>query len=108
MSAELRAGFVAGAAQILAALIALFGVLSTAPAGGGAPAGAGRQQGNSPEPGAASECVAVVDRYRRVARLDSKMLDALIAAGPDGVSPVEADPDARRCGISVAAIEAMR
>ena len=36
------------------------------------------------------------------------LITALVTPGPDGISPVEADPDARRCGISDATLRAMR
>ena len=47
------------------------------------------------------------ERYRTLVRLDDHALTVLTTPGPDGLSPVEADPDARRCGLSEAALRAM-
>jgi hypothetical protein len=120
MGNELKVGLIAGSAQVIAALIALFGVLLTA-------GGAGSVQGKdtvssmasaAPTASAASgvaatptgntSCLDVVERYRRIALQDPKLLAALGTPGPDGISPLEADPDARRCGISEATLRDMR
>ena len=108
MSTEIRVGLIAGSAQVAAALVALCGVLTTTDGTGGAHA-ASSVMSTSPAPAAASiSCTDIVESYRRMVLLDKTLLTALVTAGPDGISPVEADPDARRCGVSEAALQAMR
>jgi hypothetical protein len=115
MSNELRVGWIAGSAQVLAALIALFGVLFTA---GGTGSAHGKNAGPpmaSATPSASAtvsingntSCIDVVEQYRRIALQDPNLLAALDAPGPDGISALEADPEARRCGISEATLRAM-
>jgi hypothetical protein len=96
-----RVGLVGGIAQITVAVIALVGTLATADGGGssGATAGSGSSDGAS--------CTAVYERYRTLVRLDDDALTVLTTPGTDGLSPIEADPDARRCGLSEAALRAM-
>lgn len=118
MSNEMKAGLIAGSAQVAAALVALFGVLFTA-------AGTGSAQGKATAAPTASatatptasataapasiiSCAEVVERYRRLALQDPALLAALAIPGPDGISPIEVNPDARRCGISAATLRAMR
>jgi hypothetical protein len=94
-----RVGVMAGVAQITAALIALFGTLVTA-----------RQPEGSGEAGSTSgtACTAVYERYRDLVLLDDEALTVLTTPGPDGLSPVEADTDARRCGLSESALREMQ
>lgn len=110
MSREVRVGLIAGSAQVLAALVALFGVLFTAGGTGSAQAKDTAMPAASATatPASSVSCMDVVGRYRRLALQDPALLAALAGPGPDGISPVEADPDARRCGISGATLRAMR
>jgi hypothetical protein len=110
MSTEVRVGIIAGSAQVAVALIALFGVLSTAGQTGGAQtAAAVTPPAAAPAtPTMSVSCTDIIEGYRRMVLLDSTLLAALVTAGPDGISPVEADPDARRCGVSEAVLRAMR
>jgi hypothetical protein len=110
MGEQALAGWIAGGAQVAAALLALFGVLFTAVSTGSAQ---GRDTAKptasaTPTPASGISCMDVVDRYRRLAVQDPALLAALTTPGPDGISPVEADPDARRCGISAATLHTMR
>jgi hypothetical protein len=108
MSTEVRVGIIAGSAQVAVALIALFGVLSTADQNGGAQTAAVTPAAAPATPTMSVSCTDIIEGYRRMVLLDSTLLAALVTAGPDGISPVEADPDARRCGVSEAALRAMR
>lgn len=112
MTSEVRVGIIAGSAQILAALVALFGVLATAPDTSAARRPAPGSTTTPPAvlatPTGSVSCTDIVERYRRLVLLDSKVQSALATDGPDGVSPVEADPEARRCGVSPASLRAMR
>jgi hypothetical protein len=118
MSDQVKIGWIAGSAQVAAALVALFGVLFTA-------AGTDSAQGKAAAtptasttatptasatatPTSSASCTDVLEQYRRLTLQDPALLAALIAPGPDGISPIEADPDARRCGISAATLRAMR
>jgi len=106
VSDTFRVGILAGIAQITAALIALFGTLVTAwqaeASGGAGPTGGGAG------PTGGTACTAVYERYRTLVLLDDEALTVLTTPGPDGLSPVEADTDARRCGLSESALRAMR
>jgi hypothetical protein len=87
--------------QLLVAFVALFGTLATASDRGSAqPAG-----GTSP-PGAS--CTSVYREYRGLVRQDPVLVTALTTAGGDRVSPVDVDPDARRCGIDGDVLRVMR
>ncbi|MCO8275098.1 hypothetical protein M1L60_31415 [Actinoplanes sp. TRM 88003] len=103
MSNEVRAGFIAGAAQIVAAAVALVGVLTTAPS-----KTEPTRSVNAQSPASFSSCSDVFEHYRRIVRLDLRTLEALVATGSDGVAPIEADPEARRCGVNEAALRAVR
>lgn len=50
-------------------------------------------------------CPAVYEHYRRIVLADA---NALTTADAGGMSPLRADPDARRCGLSELALQAMR
>jgi hypothetical protein len=112
---ELQVGRYAAAAQVLAALVALVGVLVTDGKGSGQPTGAspgasvssaGQSGQPSPSTGVPA-CSAVIDWYRMSVRMDPSMLSFLTTPGPDGRTPVETDPDARRCGLSKDALLAL-
>jgi hypothetical protein len=108
MSDQVAVGWIAGGAQVIAALVALFGVLF---ASGGT--GSTQKATTTPTatvtatPASSVTCTDVAERYRRLALQDPTLLVALTTPGPDGISSVEADPDARRCGISEATLRAM-
>jgi hypothetical protein len=53
-------------------------------------------------------CASVIREYRVLVRLDPALATSLTTAGADGVSPIDVDPDARRCGIDRDALRAMR
>src|SRR5262245_52977837 len=98
MSDQVRVGWISGSAQVAAALVALFGVLFTA---GGTNSAQGKVAAKptasaTVAPASTASCMDVVERYRRLSLKDPALLAALAAPGPGGISPVEADPDARR------------
>jgi hypothetical protein len=106
MKVEVRVGLIAGGAQILAALIALVGTLATAESKT-ATSGAGSDTSATSAPATpladgsrGDPCTTVVERYRSMIERDARIVAVLTTEGPDGISPVEADPDARRCGLS--------
>ena len=101
----LVAGFIIGVASVIGSALALIGVLTTGE--------------NNDTSGVSSgvvtttttsdvSCIAVVKAYRVEIQSSSKMLALLTTAGPDGVSPVEADPAARRCGLGETSLMQMR
>lgn len=101
----LLAGFIIGVASVIGSVLALIGVLTTGE--------------NNDTSGVSSgvvtttttsdvSCIAVVKAYRVEIQSSSKMLALLTTAGPDGVSPVEADPAARRCGLGETSLMQMR
>jgi hypothetical protein len=47
-------------------------------------------------------------RQRILMRLDPALATSLTTPGTDGASPIDVDPDARRCGIDSDALRAMR
>jgi hypothetical protein len=95
---------IAGTFQIVVAFVALFGALATADSDGSAPAG--NQSVTVTVP--AGFCASVIREYRALVRLDPALATSLTTPGPDGVAPIEVDPDARRCGIDADALRAMR
>jgi hypothetical protein len=97
-----RVGLIGGIAQITVAVIGLVGALATADGGGSSGATVGSESTDG------SSCTAVYERYRTLVRLHADAFPVLTTPGPDGLSPVEADADARRCGLSEAALRAMR
>jgi hypothetical protein len=116
MTNEVRVGVLAASAQIMVAVIALVGTLATAdPAtpstGTSSPAAATAATPSAPaapDGARGSECTAVVEQYLALIAHDARTLSMLTTEGPDGTSPLEADPDARRCGLSADALRAMR
>jgi hypothetical protein len=91
--------FIAAVAQVVAALIALVGPPATTSTGGSTTVS------SAPAPGAA--CISVVHEYRTKLRLDPALLTALTTAGADGISLIDVDPDARRCGIDKDVLRAL-
>lgn len=108
MSTEVRVGIIAGSAEVIVALIALFGVLASAGDADEGQSGFGRSAPTTVSGESSVSCADIIERYRTLVFLDPTLLDALVTAGPDDISPVGADPDARRCGLSEAALRAMR
>jgi hypothetical protein len=115
----MRVGLIGGCCfQVVAALVALFGVLFTAGRSGStqekptatptASATATPTAAATAAPASITSCADVIEQYRRLALQDPGLLAALAIPVPDGISPIEADPDARRCGISAATLRAMR
>jgi hypothetical protein len=101
VSTQVLVAVISGVFQLLVAFVALFGTLATASDRGSAqPAG-----GTSP-PGAS--CTSVYREYRGMVRQDPVLVIALTTAGADRVSPVDVDPDARRCGIDGDVLRVMR
>jgi len=110
MRVEVRVGLITGCAQIVAAVIALVGTLATAEtktdtAGTGSDTTATSAPAPPPAGGSrVDSCTTVVERYQALIEREARMVAVLTTEGPDGISPVEADPDARRCGLSEAAL----
>ena len=102
MTTEVRVGLIAGSAQVVAALIALVGVLFAASSPAKATQASPGNVLNSEIP-----CPDVIEAYRRMILLDPRLVDALSTTGANGVSPIEADFDARRCGLSTESLEEM-
>jgi hypothetical protein len=103
------AGFITGVAGVIGGVLALIGVLAieeSEPATSGVSAGV--SAGVVTTTSSDVSCIAVVKAYRVEIQSSSKMLALLTTAGPDGVSPVEADPAARRCGLGEASLMQMR
>jgi hypothetical protein len=117
MSEQVQVGWIAGCAQVAAALVALFGVLFTSGSTDSTQGKAATKPTASSTatatvsptsaPASSVSCTDVVERYRRLGLQDPSLLAALAIPGPDGISPVQADPDARRCGISATTLRAM-
>ena len=111
MNNEVRLAVISGSAQILVAAVALFGTLATA-------SGTDAKQtpsavlssaaATTAAPATGVSCEVILEQYWRLVQLDKKLINALITEGPDGVSPVGADPNARRCGISAKTLQALR
>jgi len=100
----LVAGFVAGVAGIVGSVLALIGVLVTGESNDTSDVSAAVVSTTSSN----VSCIAVVKAYRAEIQGSPKMLALLTTPGPDGVSPVEADPAARRCGLGEASLMLMR
>jgi hypothetical protein len=129
---EVRIAVIAGVAQVIVAFIALFGTLATASDRSSALSGSGgspttttlavsgespttttlADSGESPitttPPSAGASCASVIREYRDLVRSDPKLAASLIEARTDGVSPIDVNPDARRCGIDRAFLTDIR
>jgi hypothetical protein len=111
---EVRVAVIAGAFQVLVALVALFGTLATT--GDPSPARPFSDTsttitpaaGLTSTPAAGASCTSVIREYRALIRLDPRLATSLTTAGPDGASPIDVDADARRCGIDRDTLLAMR
>lgn len=100
---EVLLAIIAGTVQVVVAFVALFGSLATAERDGSAPE-TPSISGTVP----AGFCASVIREYRALVRLDPALVTSLSTRGPDGIAPIEADPDARRCGIDAVTLRAMR
>ena len=92
----LVAGFITGVAGVIGSVLALIGVLATGESDDTSGVSSGVVSTTTTSD---VSCIAVVKAYRVEIQSSSKMLALLTTAGPDGVSPVQADPAARRCGL---------
>ena len=101
----LVAGFITGVASVIGSVLALIGVLTTGESDDTSGVSSGVV---STATTSDVSCIAVVKAYRVEIQSSSKMLALLTTAGPDGVSPVEADPAARRCGLAETSLMQMR
>ena len=119
MTTEVRVGVIAGAAQVLIAVIALIGTLISGDVSPSArqtdtldasvtSAAPADPTGTDPPAGEAPSCPAVYEEYRRMVLADANALATLTTPDADGMSPLRADPDARRCGLSEVALQAIR
>ena len=97
-------GLIAGVAGVVGSVLALIGVLVSGDSNDTSGASARIATTTSSD----VSCIAVVKAYRVEIQSSSKMLALLTTPGPDGVSPVEADPAARRCGLGAASLMQMR
>src|SRR5262245_31801056 len=100
----LIAGFIAGMAGVVGSVLALIGVLVSGEGDDTSGVSAGAVSATSSN----GSCIAVVKAYRAEIQGSSKMLALLTTPGPDGVSPVEADPAARRSGLGETCLMLMR
>jgi hypothetical protein len=98
------AGFITGVASVIGSVLALIGVLAT----GESDEISGVSSAVVSTTSSDVSCIAVVKAYRIEIQSSSKMLALLTTPGPDGVSPVEADPSARRCGLGETSLMQMR
>src|SRR5262249_2900210 len=98
------AGFITGVASVIGSVLALIGVLAT----GESDEGSGVSSGVVSTTSSDVSCIAVVKADRLGVQSTWKMLALLTTPGPDGVSPVEADPSARRCGLGETSLMQMR
>jgi hypothetical protein len=105
---ELRVAVIAGAFQVLVAFIALFGTLATASDRSSTPPAREASTTVSSTPLSGMSCTSVIREYRVLVRLDPTLATSLTTVGADGVSPIDVDLDARRCGIDRDALRAMR
>jgi hypothetical protein len=105
---EVRVAVIAGIFQVVVAFVALFGTLATASDRSSTLPVSGTSTTVRGTPSAGASCTLVIHEYRVLVRLDPALATSLITAGADGVSPIDVDPDARRCGIDRDALRAMR
>jgi uncharacterized membrane protein YfcA len=101
----LVAGFITGVAGVIGSVLALIGVLATGESDDTSGVSSGVVSTTTTSD---VSCIAVVKAYRVEIQSSSKMLALLTTAGPDGVSPVQADPAARRCGLGETSLMQMR
>jgi hypothetical protein len=105
---EVRVARITGVFAVLVAVITLFGTLATASKSSSAPPASEASAIVSSTRSTGASCISVVRGYRALVRADPRLATLLTTAGPDGVAPIDVDPDARRCGIGRRALLAMR
>jgi hypothetical protein len=119
MTTEVRVGVIAGCVQVLVAVIALIGSLISGDVSRSAArpgttgtsttsAASADPTGTDPPAGELLSCPAVYEHYRRIVLADANALATLTTPDTEGMSPLRADPDARRCGLSEVVLQAMR
>lgn len=105
-SAE-RVARITARSAVLVAFITLAGTLATASATRAAAKASTTSTTVASAASVEASCRSVFREYRTLVRLDPTLVRSLTTAGPDGVSPIDVDPDARRCGIHKNALRAM-
>jgi hypothetical protein len=105
-SAE-RVARITGRFSVLVAFITLAGTLATASATRATAKASTTPTTVAGAASAGASCTTVIREYRTLLRLDPTLVKSLTTAGADGVSPIDVDPDARRCGIDKDALRAM-
>lgn len=97
---EVHVARITGAFAVVVAVITLFGTLATASeSSSSALPASGTSSIVGSTPSMEASCISVIRSYRALLRSDPKLTRWLTLADADGVSPVDVDPDARRCGI---------
>jgi hypothetical protein len=107
VTTEVRVAVIAGAFQVLVALVALFGALATASDPSPTPI-SGTSAAVASTPAAGASCTSVIREYQALIRLDPRLAASLSTPGTAGTAPIDVDADARRCGIGRDALRAMR
>jgi hypothetical protein len=106
---EVRVARIAGAFSVVVAVITLFGTLATADkSSSSALPASGTSTMVSSTPSTQASCSSVIRNYQILLRSDPKLAKLLTTVGPDGVSPIGVDPDARRCGVGRDVLLGMR
>jgi hypothetical protein len=105
---EVRVAVITGAFQIVVALVALFGTLSSTGNSSSTSSVSRTPAAVNSAPSAGAPCTSIIRQYRVLVRLDPALVTSLTTPGADGISPIDVDPDARRCGIDSDALRAMR
>jgi hypothetical protein len=108
MAKEVLGALIAAAAQVAAALFALFGVLLTADSSSSAAGSAVTTRDSQGSSASDEACAVVVARYRTLVAGNPQMVKALLMEDSSGVSPLLADADARRCAITEQTLDALR
>jgi hypothetical protein len=94
-----RVARIAARSAVLVALITLAGTVATASATRAAAKAGTTSTTVASAASSGALCTSVIREYRTLLRLDPALVKSLTTAGADGVSPIDVDPDARRCGI---------
>jgi hypothetical protein len=102
-----RVALITASSAVLVALITLAGTWATASATRATAKTSTTSTTAASAPSAGASCTSVFREYRTLLRLDPTLVRSLTTAGADGVSPIDVDPDARRCGIDKDALRAM-
>jgi hypothetical protein len=102
-----RVALITATSAVLAALITLTGSLASANATRAAAKASTTSTTVASAASAGASCTSVYRDYRILVRLDPMLVRSLTTPRADGVSPIDVDPDARRCGIHKQALRAM-